>query len=317
MLTPDRLLLLQTVARTSSYSAAARELGFSQPAISYQMRCLEKEIGTALTVRVGGSMRLTQAGEALLPHAETILSAVRAAERDLATIVGSHAGILKLGAFPSSCATLVPAAMAQLQRELPAVVARLLQTEPPQCHDLVRRGELDLGVTYRFGPAAAQHAGPAQQLGQPQRIPLFVDEVRLMLPVDHPAARRKLVTFADLAGDTWILASRRFEDLLHAAAQDANFEPRTMLVADDYVVMQSLVAHGLGVAMVPELALSAHRDERLVARTLVGWPDRQVEVELWPDQLRVPAVAAMLAALRAAVPASRRPGSQPRTRRAP
>ncbi|MEO9238408.1 MAG: hypothetical protein ABI418_09975, partial [Jatrophihabitantaceae bacterium] len=69
--------------------------------------------------------------------------------------------------------------------------------------------------------------------------------------------------------------------------------------------MQSLAAHGLGVTLVPELALAAHRDERLVARTLVGWPDRQVEVELWPDQLRVPAVAAMLAALQAAVPAAR------------
>lgn len=319
MLTPDRLLLLQTVARTASYSAAARELGFTQPAISYQMRCLEREIGTALTVRVGASMRLTSAGQALLPHAEVILSAVRAAERELAGIVGSHAGVLKLGAFPSSCATLVPAAIAQLRRDLPAVDARLLQVEPPQCHDLVRRGELDLGVTYRFGPVPAASGGsehrpagklaqrvPGQPVGQPRRLPLFVDGVRLMLPVDHPAARRKLIRLADLAGDTWILAGRRFEDLLYAAAEKVGFEPKIMLVADDYVVMQSLVAHGLGLTLVPELALSAHRDDRLVARTLVGWPDRHVEVELWPDQLRVPAIAATLAALRAAVPGTRR-----------
>ncbi|MDQ2837875.1 MAG: LysR substrate-binding domain-containing protein [Actinomycetota bacterium] len=322
MLTPDRLLLLQTVARTASYSAAARELGFTQPAISYQMRCLEREIGTALTVRVGASMRLTPAGQALLPHAEVILSAVRAAERELAGIVGSHAGVLKLGAFPSSCATLVPAAIAQLRRDLPAIDAQLLQVEPPQCHDMVRRGELDLGVTYRFGPVPVpvpavsgeserRPAGtvaqrvPGQPVGQPHRLPLFVDAVRLMLPVDHPAARRKLIRLADLAGDTWILAGRRFEDLLYAAAEKVGFEPKIMLVADDYVVMQSLVAHGLGLALVPELALSAHRDDRLVARTLVGWPDRHIEVELWPDQLRVPAVAATLAALRAAVPGTR------------
>lgn len=315
MLTPERLRLLQTVARTHSYSAAARELGFTQPAISYQMRSLERDVGTPLTVRIGTAMQLTAAGQSLLVHADKILSAVRAAERDLAVLVGSNAGTVKIGAFPSSCATVVPAAMATLRRALPAVDVRLLQAEPPQCHDLVRRGELELAVTYRFDAAISTvgavrtvgtlgaAAGDAR-LGQPSRLPLFLDQVRLMLPVDHPAARRRRIELAELADHTWILASRRFEDLLRGAAAGAGFEPRIMLVADDYVVMQSLVAHGLGITLVPELALSAHRDDRLVARTLVGWPDRQVEVELWPDQLRVPAVAAMLEALQRAAPAA-------------
>jgi DNA-binding transcriptional LysR family regulator len=308
VLTPDRLLLLQTVARTASYSAAARELGFTQPAISYQMRCLERDIGTALAVRIGREMRLTPAGQALLGHADTILSAVRAAERDLAAQVGDPGGALRLGAFPSSCATLVPAAIVAMRKIYPAVTVHLLQAEPPQSHDLVRRGDLDLAVTYRFR-SETEPLPDRDRLGQPTRLPLFVDELRLMLPVDHRAADRRLVSLSDLREDTWILASRRFEDLLQAAAGQAGFTPRVMLVADDYVVMQSMVAHGLGVALVPELALSAHRDDRLVARTLVGWPDRQVEVELWRDQLRVPAVSAMLAALTnsraTGVPASR------------
>ncbi len=197
---------------------------------------------------------------------------------------------------------MVPAAVATLRRELPAVDVRLLQAEPPQCHDLVRRGELELAVTYRFD--ALDQTAADSRLGQPRRLPLFLDQVRLMLPVDHPAAHRRLIEPTELADDTWILASRRFEDLLRGVASRAGFEPRIMLVADDYVVMQSLVAHELGVTLVPELALSAHRDDRLVARTLVGWPDRQVEVELWPDQLRVPAVAAMLEALKKAAPAA-------------
>lgn len=197
--------------------------------------------------------------------------------------------------------------MARMRRELPAVDIGLIQAEPPQCHDLVRRGELDLAVGYRFA-ASEPDSADEQRLGQPRRIPLFVDELRLMLPVDHPAARRNLVELADLASETWILASRRFENLLYKAAELAGFEPITMLVADDYVVMQSLVAHGLGVSMVPELALSAHRDDRLVARTLVGWPNRQIEVELWPDQLRVPAVSAMVEALRCSTPAEGRVG---------
>lgn len=294
MLSPDRLLLLQTVARTQSYSAAARELGFTQPAISYQMRCLEREIGTPLTIRAGATMRLTAAGKVLLAHADVVLDAVRTAERELAVLVGRSSGTLKLGAFPSSCATLVPAAISRLSRELPELEVRLLQVEPPQCHELVRRGELELGLSYRFeGPAE-----PADRLGQPRRIPLFLDEVKLLLPLDHPAARRRLVRLQDLRADNWILAGHRFVDLLERKAAEAGFEPRVTLVADDYVVMQSMAAHGLGITLVPSLALSAHRDDRLVARTLVGWPNRHVQVELWPDQLRVPAVAAMLRALR-------------------
>jgi DNA-binding transcriptional LysR family regulator len=199
------LQLLQTVARTGSYSATARELGFTQPAISYQMRCLEREIGAPLTIRAGASMQLTAVGQALLEHADAILAAVRNAERELAAMVGSNAGTIKMGAFPSSCATLVPAAIAQVTRALPAVDVRLLQVEPPQCHDLVRRGELALGLSYRFG-GSDEHR---ERIGQPRRIPLFLDEVRLMLPVDHAAARRKLVRIADLADETWILAGRR------------------------------------------------------------------------------------------------------------
>ncbi len=295
-------MLLQTVARTASYSAAAHELGFTQPAISYQMRCLERDIGTALTVRIGRNMQLTAAGEALLGHADNILSAVRAAERDLAVQVGTPGDVLRLGAFPSSCATVVPAAIAALRKTCPSVTVRLLQTEPSRCHELVRAGELELAVTYRFMTDEEPAAEP-DRAGLPRRLPLFVDESRLMLPVDHPAARRKLIDLHDLRDENWILASQRFENLLRAAAAQAGFEPRVMLVADDYVVMQSMVAHGLGLALVPELALSAHRDDRLVARTLIGWPDREVEVELWPDQLRVPAVAAMLNALRLSQPA--------------
>lgn len=113
--------------------------------------------------------------------------------------------------------------MATLRRELPAVDVRLLQGEPPQCHDLVRRGELELAVTYRFD--ALDQTAADSRLGQPRRLPLFLDQVRLMLPVDHPAAHRRLIEPAELADDTWILASRRFEDLLRRVASRAGFEP--------------------------------------------------------------------------------------------
>jgi len=103
-----------------------------------------------------------------------------------------------------------------------------------------------------------------------------------------------------LAAATWIIASPKFHAMLDAAAAPFGFTPQVMRVADDYVTMQSLVAHGLGVALVPNLALTARRDNRIVPRTLRDWPQRHIEIELWPDMLRVDAVRVLVAHLKAA-----------------
>ncbi len=89
-----------------------------------------------------------------------------------------------------------------------------------------------------------------------------------MLPADHPAARQKLIGIDELADDTFVTASTRFQDMLQLAARAAGSSPRIMMVADDYVAIQALVGHGLGVALIPNLALTAHRDERIIARSL-------------------------------------------------
>ncbi len=304
-----QLNLLSVVARTGSYSAAARELRLTQPAVSYQMRRLERSVGAALAVRVGRAMRLTSAGEALLEHAEQILTDVRAAERQVAATIGSGTATVRLAAFPSSCATIVPSALARLRSTHPELDVRVVQGEPPSTHAMVLRGDVDISLGYRFAaahePAASAGAEPVSRL---RRVPLVVEAIRLLLPGDHPAAARSKVTVDELLDETWILGSHRFEDMLNRACLPIGRAPRVMLVADDYVAMQAFVAYGLGVALVPELALRAHQDERVVARTLVDWPARHVGLELWPDQLRVPGVVAVIEALRAALPAVTRRG---------
>lgn len=296
MLDPGQLRLLQVIARTGSYSAAGRELGFTQPAISYQMRSLERAAGGALAVRTGRTMTLTAAGQVLLEHADRILAAIRGAENDLAALAGAPTGAVRLAAFPSSCASLVPAAMVSLRRSHPGVEVSLVQAEPPQAREWVRRGEVDLALSYHFGSGEpASSAGDAASLA---RLPIGVDVVHLILPADHHAARRRMIGIEELAADTWIIAGARFQTMLSAAAAPFGFAPKFMLVADDYVTMQSLVAHGFGVALVPQLALTAHRDARIVPRTLRGWPQRHIEVELWPDVLRVDAVRVLVEHLR-------------------
>ncbi len=297
MFDPRHLRLLQEIARTGSLSAAALELGFSQPAVSYQLRSLEREVGTVLAVRSGRTTKLTPAGEALAGHADQILSSIQTAERSLADIVGSQAGLVRIAGFPSGCATIVPAAMAAMRRTRPAVEVQLIQAEPPAALAMVRRGEADIAVSYRYETPATQRGSGAREAPL-RRIALLEDPVRIVLPADHPLAGREEVELADLADATWIISSECFEGILQRAAVGCGFTPTVSMVADDYVAMQALVAHRLGVAVLPRLALLAHRDERVISRPVRGWPPRRVEAALWPDRMRVDAVSAMLAALR-------------------
>jgi DNA-binding transcriptional LysR family regulator len=299
MLDPHQLRVFQEVAREGSYSAAGRSLGFTQPAITYQMKALEKAVGTPLMVRTGRRMQLTPAGSTLLAHTQRVLAALRAAENDLASLSAAGSGLVRLAAFPSSCATLVPTAMAAMRRSRPNVEVRLVQAEPPHARTLVRRGDVDLALCYRFAGVRAPLLDATATLGLEQRE-LLVEDMHLVLPMDHPAAAHRLVSIDQLADATFVIASSQFEDLLHRAASGAGFTPTTLMMADDYVAMQSLVASGFGVALVPDLALRAHRDPRIVTRTLVNWPRRRIQVELWPDMLRVDAVTAMLDELVAA-----------------
>lgn len=294
----SQLHLLQAVGRTGSYSAAGRELGYTQPAVTYQMRNLERQIGAPVAVRVGRTMRLTPAGEALLAHADRITALIRAAEHDMAVLVGRQTGIVRLAAFPSVCATLVPEAIVAMARAFPSVEVRLIQAEPPQARELVRRGEADLALCYRFAASPFQRADPDAATGPLERLHVLTEDVSLILPADHPAAHQRVIGIEELAGDTFVIAGTRFHDMLNRAASTAGFTPKITMVADDYVVMQALVGYGLGVALVPALALTAHRDERIVPRSLRDWPRRHVDVELWPDLLRVHAVRALTDLLR-------------------
>lgn len=301
MLDPRQLQLLHEVARTGSYSAAARELGFSQPAITYQMRRLEQEVGARLTVRIGRSMKLTPAGTALLAHTERILAAVRAAENQMAELAEGGAGTVRLAAFPSACATLLPAAMASVRRSNPKVEVRLVQAEPPRARELVRRGEADVALGYHYPDLLT----PEREAGQagPERREVLVEDIHLVLPMDHPAASHRLVEIDRLSEATFLVASPRFEARVQALGAAAGFSPKVLTMVDDYVAMQALVAAGFGVALVPDLAMRAHRDPRIVTRTLAGWPRRHVRLVYWSDMLRVEPVRALVGGLTAAAEA--------------
>lgn len=281
------------VVRTGSYSAAARSLGYTQPAVSQQMKALERDVGTPLFTRVGRGIRLTEAGEALTRHAGTILDSLSAAQQQIDAIARLRSGRVRVCAFPSAGATLIPEAMARLAAEHPGIRVELVEGEPPESLALVARGECDITLAFSYP-------------GQPTEIPDELAEIRLLedpltvlLPTGHPLARRRAVRLADLAGERWIAGCLRCRaNFLHACA-DEGFTPDIACTTDDNLVMQSLVAAGVGITMVPSLVLSFLCHRKVTGRIVEPHTRRQVYAYALRDHLRIPATALVMDQIRA------------------
>ncbi|HZB77843.1 MAG TPA: LysR family transcriptional regulator, partial [Solirubrobacteraceae bacterium] len=298
MLDVRRLQTLRAVAREGSLTAAAKALGYTQPAVSHHIARLEEEVGTAVLTRLGRGVRLTDAGRALVEHADAVLARLAAAEEDVAAIAGLRAGRVRIAAFPSASATLMAGALGSLRARHPGVEVAFAEAEPEDALPRLRAGDLDLVVGFSY---KAVGSGDGRDL---DAQPLLRDPSLAVLPPDHPhASGDGPLDLADLAGDTWIAGCERCRGHLVHLARNAGFEPPIAYATDDYVTVQSLVAGGLGVTLLPSLALAAARRDDVAVRSVAGAPGRTVEVVLPLAGRHPPAVAAMLGSLREAAAA--------------
>lgn len=288
------LRVMKAIADEGSFTAAATSLGFTQPAISQMVRRLEQRTGTALVERLGRNVRLTEAGEVLARHAVTVLAALDAAEEEVAAIAGLRSGRVRLMAFPSSSASLVPKALALLKRRFPEVSVRFSEGEPPESLAALRAGDCDLAVAFAY---EGTDVGRGEDLDAFVIRPLMEDEVRLAMPPDHPQAGQSVVNLADVSQDSWIAGCPRCRGHLVSLAQGAGFSPNVAFETEDYVAVLGLVRAGLGVALVPDLILEAAHEDGIVARPLSPPSRRQIHAVTTEDLQRVPAVAATLEAL--------------------
>jgi len=286
---PRRLLIFRAVAHAGSLAGAARALGWSQPAVSQHVRRLEKDLGVPLVVRAGRGVQLTEAGVLLLTHVEVIAARLAAASEDLAAIGQLRGGRVHVVAFPSACATLVPAAFARLTREHPQLDLRLTEAEPPQAIAMVDRGEADLGLIFHY---PGEESLPAELSAQT----LVGDPVFVIMAADHPAAG-KGVELVDLSGERWVAGCPRCRSHLVHACRAAGFDPDIRHSTDDYVVVQELVAAGLGVAALPGLALRAVSHPGVRAARTAGLRSRTVALLVRQDLAEVPAVKTTMSAL--------------------
>ncbi len=248
-LDPRRLLLFRSVARSGSLSAGARELGLTQPAVSQQLRQLERQAGNPLLLRTSRGVALTEAGAVLLARADAVAGQLHMAEQELAELTELRSGRVRLVAFPSAAATLVPAALHALWEHKPGLELTLVEAEPPDALAALQAGEADLAVVFGYD-------GPPADEGQLGWVPLFVEPVHLVLPDD---GSRRTPSARWLSEQTWIAGCPRCRQHLVDSCRAAGFEPRVMHESDDYVVVQNLVARGLGITVLPELALRAFR----------------------------------------------------------
>jgi DNA-binding transcriptional LysR family regulator len=264
MLDVKRMKVLREVAAERSFSAAAQKLGYTQSAVSQQIAALERETGSTLIERNPRGIRLTDAGEALVRHAEGILARLADAEAELEAIAGMRGGRLRLGTFPTAGATLMPRAIAEFAHRHPGVELSLTEADPIDSLPQLRAGDLDLVLVDDSGPVMENDA-------EVELEPVLEDPLYLALSKDHPLASRARVRIEDLAGDQWIqptcsCACHRHTQLACGAA---GFEPRVAFETDDFGVVQGLVAAGVGVALIPGLALVGERPD-VVVRTIGG-----------------------------------------------
>lgn len=306
MLDATRLRVLVAIARYGSVTAAAQALNYAQPSISHHMARLESETGAKLMERAGRGIRLTEAGRLLAERAEEILGRLDAAEAELAAHVGLRQETVRLAAFGSALGTLAATAGAALRADRASAQISLIQAEPADALRMLRIGAVDVALIFSYSRDAdhedrADPAGSVPGAGDPgssedlRYHPVLDEPVYLITPSGRPAPAGASL-LADCARHRWIAGCERCQDVLIRLCRVAGFSPNIAVSTDDYAAAQALVAAGLGIAILPGLALRAMRHPGVAATELAG-TRRQVLAVTYGGPPEPPAASALVAAL--------------------
>jgi DNA-binding transcriptional LysR family regulator len=298
---PDlkQLRALRGVAESGSFSAAADELNYTQPAISKAIASLEAELGVVLVDRQSRPARLTDAGQALARHTDDVFASLASAQSEIEAIARVDAGTVSVGTFPSAGTTFVVDALCEFRKRHPNVDVSIAEGSVPS--SLMRRlrgGEFDVAVVFDY-PAAGEDIGAGLELRHLMDIPFDV-----ALPRGHPLAARRRVRASELADEDWLLPDFGSESpslrLIGRMCSAAGFEPRVAFRVNNCQMTLALVAAGEGITMLPRLMLEAH-PARVAIRPLSGEvPMERVAAVRLPARYLTPAAAEFMDALAAA-----------------
>ncbi|HEY2769693.1 MAG TPA: LysR family transcriptional regulator [Solirubrobacteraceae bacterium] len=290
MLNLSRLRVLCEVVSRGSFSAAAESLSYTQSAVSQAIARLEAETGAELVIRNRQGVRPTAAGATLVEHAETIFAQVEAAQADLDAVLGVRAGRLRVASFPSAGATLMPLAVATFRMGHPGVELTLSEGEPEEIAPRLRAGEFDLALLFEF-------SGTRERPGVGLRnVTLLEDPMHVALPASHPLVAKPALTLADLRELDWVQTSAPSPCARHVVRSclAAGFEPHVTFESDDYETVQGLVAAGVGVALIPRLALTRVHPGIVVRELAPRSPVRKVVASTMSGPGVAPAAKTMI-----------------------
>lgn len=288
MLDVKRLKVLHEVAKQGSFSAAAESLSYTQSAISQQVAALEREAGATLVERNARGIRLTDAGEALVRHADAILTRICDAEAELEAIAGLRGGRVRLASFATAGSTFVPHAIATFHERYPDVEISLREADPEESIPMLKGGQLDISIVFE-----PHGVGEVPEM---EKLHLLEDPMSIVLPENHPLAKKAQVKVKDLKDEHFVQSTSACPVCAIVAehCRAAGFEPRVAFESDDYLTVQGLVAAGVGVALIPWLGLAAYRPDVAIRPVAGKAPKRDIYAVTLPGGRKSPATQAML-----------------------
>jgi len=256
------LKALVEVARQGGFTAAARVLFLSQPTVSKAVRQLEEELGEELFTRLGDGVRLTEAGKLVLARAEAMLAEGEHMLAELAELQGLYTGRLRLGLPLFGSARLFAPLFADFRSRYPGVEIELLEQGSVRLEEAILAGQVELAVSLL----------PVSDAFEWQ--PVRDDPLVALLWADHPLHRRTLVHLADLAASPFILFEHGFalNARIESACRERGFAPRVSARSSQMDFIVSLVAAGLGVALLPHIMVEG-RPLGPVRAVLLDEPD--------------------------------------------
>ncbi|MEU4562341.1 LysR substrate-binding domain-containing protein [Actinoplanes sp. NPDC023936] len=271
MIDARRLQMLAEVARHGSFNRAAAELRLTPSAVSQQISALERAVGTSVVRRSTRGVELTDAGRVLVETAESIAAELLCAQREIEKIAAARTARLTVATFTSGGQRLLPPALTRFTAAYPGADLTVIESEPEESLGLVRTGAADMALAYHYDGPPAVPPGLVW-------TPLVEDPMWIVFPDGHPLAGRSSITIAELAGERWVHGCLTVGDMLDHYAAMAGFEVRAACRGTDYQFAQSLVRAGVGISMIPEVALTADRSGLTAIRLTPPGPCRFVGI---------------------------------------
>jgi LysR family transcriptional regulator, transcription activator of glutamate synthase operon len=281
-----------TIAETMSFTGAAESLHISQPALSYQMRNLERELGTRLFDRKGRRIELTADGELFLPLAQSVLYRANEAVRVLREHMGAGEGEVRLGCNPSVATYIVPSMLTEFRKDYPHVKVHSVEAGDLDLQHLVQAGTVDFAVVTALGSAQLLDV-----------TPLGTEYLRIITSVRHPFAGRLSLDLRELVDQEFVLAEESYNitGQIRDACRRAGFEPRGTYEASSLEAVKNFVRQGLGVSILPAIALEGLGRTALAVIAVEGGLTRDLSLIVAKDRSLTRAAQVLIAQVKRSV----------------